>query len=275
MVSGFTLLEMSIVLAVIALIAGGIIVGKDMIRASELQATVSQLQKYQAAVNTFIGKYNCLPGDCANANALGLGPNAYYDNATGNGAGNGIIDSHNLANQNYATENFLFWVHLNNSGLAELYKYQNPSFNLAASPTTDTVVNDIWVRHGFPAAKLGGDNWVWAHSDHHVNYVSIMIPTTSVWVCGLYWFCSGLTPQQAWQIDTKIDDGLPASGHVDTTTADATYDIPMTPVTSGAGGANANVCIDTSVTPNAYNMTNATGQLCFIHMMVECGRACH
>jgi prepilin-type N-terminal cleavage/methylation domain-containing protein len=51
---GFTLIELSIVIDIIALIIGGVLVGKDMIAAATVRAQVGQIEKYQTAVNTFI-----------------------------------------------------------------------------------------------------------------------------------------------------------------------------------------------------------------------------
>src|SRR4051812_26321723 len=71
--SGFTLIELSIVLVIIGLITGGILVGKDLIQAAQIRATSSQVTKYSAAVNTFRIKYNALTGDIAEPNATGFG----------------------------------------------------------------------------------------------------------------------------------------------------------------------------------------------------------
>ena len=64
---GFTLIELSIVIVIIGLIAGGILVGKDMIRAAEIRAIATELQHYRAAVKTFEATYDALPGDMTNA----------------------------------------------------------------------------------------------------------------------------------------------------------------------------------------------------------------
>ena len=60
---GFTLLELSIVLVIIGLIVGGVTVGSEMIRQSQLQRIGKDAQTYLTAVNTFKLKYNALPGD--------------------------------------------------------------------------------------------------------------------------------------------------------------------------------------------------------------------
>jgi len=78
---GFTLIELSIVLIIIGLLSGAILVGRDLIMVSEARAIMSQMEKFETAVNTFRAKFDCLPGDCPNANALGLGLNGNGDEA--------------------------------------------------------------------------------------------------------------------------------------------------------------------------------------------------
>ena len=71
--AGFTLLELSVVLVVIGLVAGGILSGYALIASAQLRAQVSQLDQLDTAALAFELKYNCLPGDCAAAIRYGLG----------------------------------------------------------------------------------------------------------------------------------------------------------------------------------------------------------
>src|ERR1700678_1068516 len=71
--SGFTLIELSIVLVIIGLIIGGILTGQDLIKAAEARAQISQIEKYQTAVNAFYNKYGYLPGDIPNPYASQFG----------------------------------------------------------------------------------------------------------------------------------------------------------------------------------------------------------
>ena len=92
--SGFTLLEMSVVLAIIGLITGGILVGADLIRSAGERGQIAQIQKYQSAVNTFKTKYNGqLPGDIDARDAAAFGFAARGSNP-GQGDGNGIIEGY-------------------------------------------------------------------------------------------------------------------------------------------------------------------------------------
>ena len=70
---GFTLIELSIVLVIIGLIIGGVLVGRDLISAAGVRAQISQIEKYQSAVNTFRGKYGYLPGDISDPTAQQYG----------------------------------------------------------------------------------------------------------------------------------------------------------------------------------------------------------
>src|SRR5271170_3878378 len=81
--AAFTLIELSIVLVIIGLIVGGVLVGQDLIKAAQIRATVTQLEKYNTSVNTFRGKYNGLPGDLQS-------PTNFFPSVTGAGTGTGL-----------------------------------------------------------------------------------------------------------------------------------------------------------------------------------------
>ncbi len=82
---GFTLVELYIVLVIIGLIVGGVLTGQALIAAAKVRAQMTQLDQYDAAINTFRAKYDCLPGDCANA------PSSQASGA-GSTVGDGNID---------------------------------------------------------------------------------------------------------------------------------------------------------------------------------------
>jgi prepilin-type N-terminal cleavage/methylation domain-containing protein len=90
--AGFTLIELTIVLVIIGLIIGGILVGQDMVAAAATHAQITQMQKYNAAVNTFRNKYGGIPGDliCTVASQAGfsLGANSQCKGTQGSRDGN-------------------------------------------------------------------------------------------------------------------------------------------------------------------------------------------
>ena len=227
--SGFTLIEMAIVLVIIGLIVGGVLVGQDLIRATGVRATITQIQKYEQAVNAFRDKYGGLPGDLSAVQAAAFGFVARGQFA-GEGDGNGVIEG---ANANSAGANrgvyesmgetVVFWVDLSTAGMVDgsftrASETSLPSAALtpSSSPSLDTY---------FPPAKLGGGNYIYVWSGGVTNR-STDVPITP----GLNFYgiavltkiyggssippTPGLTVQQAYDIDTKIDDGLPQYGNV-------------------------------------------------------------
>lgn len=127
---GFSLVELSIVLVILGLLTGGILAGQSLIRASELRAVSTQLQKFAAAHYSFQDKYFAIPGDMRNAVTFW----GAADGSTGetvacltvdsltlsdpkqtcNGDGNGRIETTGTSD-----EIRRYWQHLANAGLIE------------------------------------------------------------------------------------------------------------------------------------------------------------
>ena len=82
--SGFTLVELSIVLVIIGLLTGMVTVGQSMIKQAKLRAVISEVQQYKAAIYTFKDKYGQLPGDFTMATN-------FWGSDTANGNGDGEI----------------------------------------------------------------------------------------------------------------------------------------------------------------------------------------
>jgi prepilin-type N-terminal cleavage/methylation domain-containing protein len=63
MKKGFTLVELSIVLVILGLLAGGVLAGQSLIRAAELRSVTTQLEQYSTAIYAFRDRYFAIPGD--------------------------------------------------------------------------------------------------------------------------------------------------------------------------------------------------------------------
>jgi prepilin-type N-terminal cleavage/methylation domain-containing protein len=218
--SGFTLIELSIVLVVIGLIVGGILVGQSLINAAGVRATISQIEKYNSAANTFRDKYGYLPGDIPAQPAAQFGLIA-RGTGQGEGDGNGLIEDGACGLCGAGGEQLVFWVDLSTAGLIDGgFSAANFSTSPGSSATGPTL--NLYL----PQAKVGSGNYVYVISggwgdesgtnSNGSNYFGINAVTSlGQGACPqCLWSNPGLTVQQAYAIDSKIDDGLPLTGNV-------------------------------------------------------------
>jgi prepilin-type N-terminal cleavage/methylation domain-containing protein len=94
--SGFTLLEISIVLVIIGLIAGAIIYGgQTSVSNTKVAGTITVIKDLSGAVFDFKGRYHYLPGDLPKAgdNIPSIAGTACDIATTDTNIGNGIIDT--------------------------------------------------------------------------------------------------------------------------------------------------------------------------------------
>ena len=209
---------------------GGVLVGNDLISAARIRSQITQIDQYNAAVNTFKLKYNCLPGDCKNAAQFGFPARGQY---LGQGDGDGVLEGIWQPNVNInwnhhgakhgAGETVTFWVDLSIAGLIA------SSFNTATSnspPNADITGTDIGKY--FPTADIKQNAYVYVWSSGHRDTVTGGIQSTGTnyygvsRVTGIPVVSSyadtqaapGLTVQQAYNIDSKVDDGNPQAGKV-------------------------------------------------------------
>lgn len=220
---GFTLIEISIALVIIGLLVGGVIVGQSLIASAQLRSQMTQIEKYRLAVNAFRSKYSCLPGDCRIAESIGF-------TARGNGAGQGDGDTRirgfSALNQRRG-ETVLFWRDLSTAGLI------SEQFTIATAATDPDPGNPITETSSpalvdlIPRASIGRGNYVyvWSGGVWAKDSLNQMAPTTSDNYFGLSAVQTieqgkpisseaGLSPLEAYGIDSKTDDGFPQSGKV-------------------------------------------------------------
>lgn len=196
---GFSLVELSIVLAITGLIIGGVLAGQWLIHASELRSVVTDIDRFRAATNTFRVRYSALPGDMANAYSF-WGESCAADALSCNGNGNNDIYSSTVDG---FKEYYQAWHHMEIAGL------------LAGAYTGANDANgNCSFGMNVPSSKIYGAGYIIQVSNFDINrkYYQFGGNTDA-----LYGSCADhavLPAEDAWNIDSKLDDGRPKTGAV-------------------------------------------------------------
>ena len=213
---GFSLVELAIVMVVVGLIIGGVAVGQSLVKAAEIRSVSSDFQLYQSASRTFFEKYNAFPGDMSNATSYwgsgscpGTLGSTTVTTTTCDGDADNKVET-GLVGSSY--ENFRYWQHLSNAGLIGGTYTGVPSI-LAQSRSAQAGVNCPKNRiagAGFGIETPGllssdSDRWDGLYNNAFIfgAYSANYPPQEPV-----------LLPEDAWNIDTKIDDANPGFGNV-------------------------------------------------------------
>lgn len=143
--SGFTLIEIAIVLVIIGLLLGGILKGQELITSARVRNIISQVDGTKAAFFGFQDRYRALPGDFTAATTQITG-------ATQNGNGNGLIESGN--------ESIAVWDHLSHAGFINGTFVFNATEGPGTTPNNPfgarlQIINDaVYADSGTPTARL-------------------------------------------------------------------------------------------------------------------------
>lgn len=220
--SAFSLVELAIVLVILGLLAGGVLSGQSLIRAAQLRSVSTDISRFNTAISSFRDKYFALPGDLANAtsfwgkddtNCTGDAGTAKIP-GTCNGDGNGVLAGG--SGQGATAEIFQFWKQLALAGLIEgTYSgLSNPgsSSGRSAKPGYNVPVSKLGPNIGYAVenwgVQTGGVTWAGSYGNAYIfgGAVAGCCPTE----------ITVLKPEEAWNIDSKLDDGKPAQGFVRT-----------------------------------------------------------
>ena len=204
-VSGFSLVELSIVLVILGLLTGGILAGQSLIRAAELRSITQDINNFSIMASSFVDRYQYLPGDMPNAERFWGSSNECSGadtNGVCNGDGDGRIRSDRI-------ETWQFWRHAAKSGLLA-GSYTGVGYN-GTLHLSKAGVNapeshfGLWLvrsPHSWGAYQFVDS------SDFYEVALVLSPGSDAYWMEG-----DALIPEEAWNIDNKIDDGKPATGN--------------------------------------------------------------
>jgi len=264
--AAFTLVEISIVIVIIALIIGAVMTGTNLLRSASLQSIMTDKNRYQKAIEAFRDRYHALPGDYSGATNLWGAANsnptpcaqlttASTTKATCDGNGNDSIYE-NVAASYYGHERFRMWQHLANAELIEgQYAGVNASstnnvfsYKAGWNAPTSKIRNATWevydTQGGTGSARFSGPDY------HHIMLFGGEMNTSYSHVYGKI-----MTPKEMWSIDSKFDDGLPGQGNIQSL-------IPI------AAGYNKNACATSSTADTAtYNFSDTSLQCMMVFLL--------
>ena len=196
---GFTLIELSIVLLIVGLLIGGIISGKGLIINGKVRATIRDLNFYKSIINTFYDTYGYFPGDLPNASS--------YWSAASNGTGSRtIVCSTNTDPCNLA------WQHLYYADLMG-----GPLSGSNSGPILPVSQKNISISEGVIAAHIiayTNNLVIWQTLQTYLGTSTASLTsrygTSGVFIGGAY-----VAPiEQIYQIDLRMDDGIPSTGKI-------------------------------------------------------------
>src|SRR3990167_3747578 len=215
MKSGFSLVELSIVLVILGLLTGGILAGQSLIRAAELRSVNTEYQRYYTASLAFRDKYFAIPGDMTNATAFWGKDNVKCTADSGtttvagtcNGDGGGMIGGAGSAGA--TGELYRYWQQLALAGLIE------GTYTGYAGPAAGA---DHVIGTNAPRSKMNNGGWGITNRANYAGDAAIYAyDYGNMFMFGAQQ--SGnlpelniTTPEETWNIDTKMDDGKPGSG---------------------------------------------------------------
>lgn len=210
--TGFTLIELAIVLVIIGLLLGGVLRGQELINSARVKNITRDFQNVQVYVYGYQDRFRVLPGDDPNAQAHIAGA-TQAAGSTGNGLIDGAWNSANVGDESY-----IFWEHVRLAGLAP----GSTTLNAAEYQPRNANNGRIGIQSitGNPAfATITG-------------------------MTGSYAVCSDLVAgRDATQLDTALDDGNTATGNLRVVATNAPGPGLATAVITAAAAAQYTVCM--------------------------------
>jgi prepilin-type N-terminal cleavage/methylation domain-containing protein len=181
--SGFTLVEIAIVLVIVGLLLGGVLKGQELINSAKVKNLAQDFKSVELYIYGYQDRFKAIPGDDQRADT-----NLPGGVLTDRGNSNGVIDG-TWNSVDPTAESAKFWRAVRLT-------------NFAAGPTDVTDLN--YYPQNVEGQRIGITSGAAANT-----------PVSGM--TGTYVFCSqGLLGKFAKQLDTTLDDGNTATGSLRT-----------------------------------------------------------
>ena len=202
--SGFTLVEISIVMIIIGLLIGGTFGGMKLVENMQVNRTAQDLKSIQSAALTFKDIYGRLPGDITN-------PSTRLSNCTTapcstGGNGNRRYDYASWNEALVATgEKFTFWSHLQAADLLSLGTKNTTDMNYGEGQPDGPLSGYRIVSNNTGAIFVTGEK-------SNVGAAIFISATPSATITGGPEFVTSCL--LLGSLDNKIDDGITYNGNM-------------------------------------------------------------
>lgn len=193
---GVTLVELSIVIAIMAILLAGTLGGINLLKASKLRKVATEFTDYKSSIEQFEGQYYALPGDMHNAGS--------YWTGSSNGDGDGSVDWDGAIAANQ--EDLYAWEHLTNS---ELISGSYTGVVKAAGTVRYELGTNSPDSGAYPEAAYV----LYSLSSAVYGRLGTAIELSELTASGLP-NAGGFTAREAYSIDKKLDDGVADKGNV-------------------------------------------------------------
>jgi prepilin-type N-terminal cleavage/methylation domain-containing protein len=198
--SGFTLIEIAIVLVIIGLLLGGVLKGQELINSAKVKNLASDFKNVPIFIYGYQDKFRYLPGDDPNAashvnNATSCAPDAANHCVKGNGLIDGAWSASGVADESY-----VFWQHVRLAGLL--------------TGSTDTTSPD------YPQLNTNGGH---IGVQSNLNFKTITLDSKGIasLITGTYIVCSdGILGKYVKHLDSTLDNGNVDTGSMRVADAD-------------------------------------------------------
>ncbi|MDA0781579.1 MAG: prepilin-type N-terminal cleavage/methylation domain-containing protein [Rickettsiales bacterium] len=208
---GFSLVELSVVVAIIGVIVAGVIGGQQLYDAAKLRRLSTEIIQYTSAINTFKEEYGYWPGDFPQATS-------FWTTAGGvtitNGDGDGRVRL--ISKQN--GEDLYAWAHLTGSELIPaqfsgvVADVGNIHFDTGVNiPSSQPYGNISFTFYSVTGSPPSEDQEL-RYLKHYGTKLRIGIVNDSTG--GIWAGTNSLNARQAKSVDDKIDDGDADSGNL-------------------------------------------------------------
>lgn len=212
------LIDIMLAVMAIELIAGGIIVVREIMQQRKMKEQIMQVGKFNSAVATFQNKFMGLPGDLLSAQAERVGFST-GDGTPAHSDGDGQLSPCSPEwSEGLGCETVLFWSQLANSEMIE------GKFTAASRYADSRVLDTDLPEYYLPTSPLAPELYmmVW-HADNVAKGSKSYMPSGNYYqLTIIHGIDDGkilndpyaLSPLAAKEIDKKLDDGYPLSGKI-------------------------------------------------------------